>query len=166
MAVANRTVRRLHRLEVEPMDGAMDVQGGGISAGSQGGDGGGDEHPGEGAGVRVAPGHRAQDAGILGTAGLPAADSTAASQPFDKLRRSPIPASSTRSWKRITAFPRSSATRPSASSSVCGTSTDLAADTPRSRTTCGSTAARRGRCSCPCPIHRDRPSATSARPWS
>ena len=30
---------------------------------------------------------------------------------------------------------------------------------------CGSTAAKRGRCSYPCPIHRERPSATSAKPW-
>ena len=33
----------------------MDVQGGRISAGSPGGDGGGEEHPGSGAGVRTAP---------------------------------------------------------------------------------------------------------------
>ena len=46
-----------------------------------------------------------------------------------------------------------------------GTSTGLAADTPRSRTTCGSTAARRGRCSCRSPTHLATPSATSARPW-
>ena len=56
------------------MYGAMDVQGGRISAGSPGGDGGGEEHPGSGTGVRTAPGHRAQDAGLLRAAGLPAAD--------------------------------------------------------------------------------------------
>ena len=43
----------------------MDVQGGRISAGSPGGDGGGDEHPGECADVWPAPGHRAQDASLL-----------------------------------------------------------------------------------------------------
>ena len=41
---------------------------------SPGGDGGGEEHPGSGSGVRTAPGHRAQDAGLLRAAGLPAAD--------------------------------------------------------------------------------------------
>ena len=46
-----------------------------------------------------------------------------------------------------------------------GTSTGSAADTPRSRTTCGSTAGGRGRCSCLCPIPRATPSATSAKPW-
>ena len=64
----------IHRLEVEPTGGATDVQSGSVSAGPQGGDGGGDEHPGGGAGVRVAPGHGAQDAGLFGAAGLPAAD--------------------------------------------------------------------------------------------
>ena len=36
----------IHRLEVEPTGGATDVQSGSVSAGPQGGDGGGDEHPG------------------------------------------------------------------------------------------------------------------------
>ena len=155
----------IHRLEVEPMGGATDVQSGSVSAGPQGGDGGGDEHPGGGAGVRVAPRHGAQNAGVFSTAGLPAADSAPQAQPFDKLRRSPAPASSTRSWKRITASPRSSATPPSVSSSGSGTSTGSAVGTPRSRTTSGSTAARRGRCSCRSPIPRAMPSATSARQW-
>ena len=39
------------------------------------------------------------------------------------------------------------------------------AGTPSSRTMCGSTAAGHGRCSCRCPTHRARPSATSAKPW-
>ena len=38
------------------MGGATDVQSGSVSAGPQGGDGGGDEHPGGGADVRAAPG--------------------------------------------------------------------------------------------------------------
>ena len=65
----------IHRLEVEPTGGATDVQSGSVSAGPQGGDGGGDEHPGGCPGVRAAPGHRAQDAGLLRSAGLPATDS-------------------------------------------------------------------------------------------
>ena len=52
------------------MDGATDVQRGRISAGSPGGDGGWDEHPGSSPGVRSAPGHCAQDAGLFGPAGL------------------------------------------------------------------------------------------------
>ncbi len=46
------------RVIADPMDGATDVQGGRISAGSPGGDGGGDEHSGGGAGIRAALGHR------------------------------------------------------------------------------------------------------------
>ena len=37
----------------------------------------------------LAPGHGAQDAGLLGGAGLPAAESTPPPQPFDKLRMRP-----------------------------------------------------------------------------
>ena len=44
-----------------------------------GGDGGWDEHPGGLPGVRVAPGHGAQDSGLLSAAGLPATDSAPAS---------------------------------------------------------------------------------------
>ena len=143
----------------------MDVQRGGISADSPGGDGGGDEHSGSLSGVRPAPGHGAQDAGLLGPAGLPAADPTPEAQPFDKLRTIPSPASSTVSWMMITAFRRSSAIPPSASSSVSGTSTASMAGTPSSRTTSGSTDAGHGRCSCRCPTRRATPSATSARPW-
>ena len=56
------------------MDGAMDVQSGRISAGSPGGDGGGQEYSGGLQRVWPAPGHRAQDAGLLGPAGLSATD--------------------------------------------------------------------------------------------
>ena len=52
----------------------MDVQSGRIPAGSPGGDGGGDERSGSLPGVRSAPGHGAQDAGLLRAAGLPATD--------------------------------------------------------------------------------------------
>ena len=100
----------IHRLKVEPMGGATDVQGGPISTCSAGGDGGGDEHPGGSAGVWVAPGHGAQDSGLLRAAGLPAANLCTAPQPFDKLKRSPTRGSSARPWKRITTSPRSSAT--------------------------------------------------------
>ena len=143
----------------------MDVQRGGISADSPGGDGGGDEHSGSLSGVRPAPGHGAQDAGLLCPAGLSAADSTPEAQPFDKLRTIPSPASSTVSWMMITAFRRSSATPPSASTSVSGTSTASMAGTPSSRTTSGSIDARHGRCSCRCPTRQATPSATSARQW-
>ena len=48
----------------------MDVQSGRISAGSPGGDRGWDEHAGSSPGVRPAPGHGAQDAGLFGPAGV------------------------------------------------------------------------------------------------
>ena len=113
----------IHRLKVEPMGAATDVQGGRISTGSSGGDGGRGEHPGGCAGVRVASGLGAQYAGAISPAGVSAAECAVAAQPLDKLGRSPIPASSARSWKGITAPPRSSAIRPSASMSGSGKST-------------------------------------------
>ena len=67
------------------MDGATDVPSGRISAGPPGGDGGGGEHPGGCTDFRAAPGHGAQDAGLLSSAGPPAADSAQAVEPFDKL---------------------------------------------------------------------------------
>ena len=81
-------------------------------------------------GVRVAPGHGAQDDRLLSPTGLPAAEPAPPSQPFDKLRRSPLPASSTGYWKTTSGFPGSSATPPSASLSACGTSTGSPASTP------------------------------------
>ena len=69
----------IHRFEVVLMGGGMDVPGGRVSTGPAGGDGGWDEHPGGLPGVRVAPGHGAQDSGLLSAAGLPAADSAPAS---------------------------------------------------------------------------------------
>ena len=60
----------------DPMDGATDVQHGCIPADSTGGDGGGHERPAGFPGVRTAPGHGAQDAGLFRAAGLPATDST------------------------------------------------------------------------------------------
>ena len=101
-----------------------------------------------------------KDAGLFDAAGAGHGDRLRPAGPS----WSSTPASSTRSWKRITASPRSSGTPRSASSSGCGTSTGLAVDTPRSRTTSGSIAAGRGRCSCPCPTPRAMPSATSVRP--
>ena len=58
----------------------MDVQVGRIFAGSPGGDGGGDEHAGSSPGVRSAPGHGAQDAGLFGPARLSPADSSPKAQ--------------------------------------------------------------------------------------
>ena len=56
------------------MDGATDVQSGRISAGSPGGDGGWEEHAGSSQDVWPAPGHRAQDAGVLRASGVPETD--------------------------------------------------------------------------------------------
>ena len=56
------------------MDGARNVQSGIVSAGPQGGDGGWFEHPGGLPGVRAAPGHCTEDAGLLRPSGLPEAD--------------------------------------------------------------------------------------------
>ena len=63
----------IHRFEVKPMDGGMDVSSGRVSAGPQGDNGGGREHSGGIAGVRVAPGHGSQGGRLLGAAGLPKA---------------------------------------------------------------------------------------------
>ena len=155
------------RVVSDPMDGAMDVQGGRISAGSPGGDGGGQEHSGGLQRVRAASGHGAQDAGPLRASWVSATDSAPASQPFDKLRRSPTPASSTGSWRMTSRAPESSATRPSGYSRASGTSTGSTADTRRSRTTSERIVARPGRCLSRCPMRRDTRSATLARPrWS
>ena len=62
------------------MDGATDVQSGRISAGPKGGDGGWDEPAGSSPDVWPAPGHRAQDAGVLRAAGVPETDPAPASQ--------------------------------------------------------------------------------------
>ena len=62
------------------MDGARDVPSEIVSAGSPGGDGGGDECAGSLQRVWPAPGHRAQDAGLFGPAGLPEADFAPAPQ--------------------------------------------------------------------------------------
>ena len=61
----------IHRVVADPLDGARDVQRGRLSTGSPGGDGGGDEHSGSLPGVRPAPGHGEQDAGLLGAADKP-----------------------------------------------------------------------------------------------
>ena len=73
----------IHRVVSDPTDGATDVQSGRISAGSPGGDGGEDEHPGGVADLRAAQCPGAQDAGLLAPPGdrRPAT----ASEPFDKL---------------------------------------------------------------------------------
>ena len=52
----------------------MDVPGGRVPAGPTSGDGGGDEHPGSLPCIEFAPGHGAQDAGLLGAVGLSATD--------------------------------------------------------------------------------------------
>ena len=148
------------RVVADPTDGATDAQRGRISAGSPGSDGEWDERSGGFPGVRSAPGHGAQDAGLFGAHPVTG----------ERARRtgpnsSPSPASSTASWKRISGFPRNSATPPSASSRGSGTSTASTVSTPSSRTTSGSIADRPRRCSSRCPIRRGTASATSARPW-
>ena len=50
--------------------GVKDVHGGTVRSGAPGLHGGGDEHSGGCPGVRSAPGHGAQDAGVLGAGGL------------------------------------------------------------------------------------------------
>ena len=70
----------IHGVGYNPMDDVMDVQGGRVPAGPQGGDGGWDEHPGGLSGVRPAPGHGAQDDRLLGPSGLPAAESAQKAQ--------------------------------------------------------------------------------------
>ena len=60
----------IHRVIVDPMDGAADVSRGDVSACSQGRDGGRYEHPGGLPGVRSAPGHRAQEGGLLRATGV------------------------------------------------------------------------------------------------
>ena len=63
----------IHRLEVEPMDGGMDVPGGPLPAGPAGSGGGVDEQTGSISGVQHAPGHGAVDVGLFCAARLPAA---------------------------------------------------------------------------------------------
>ena len=48
----------IHRLEVEPTGGVLEVQSGSVSSGPQGGDGGVDEHPGGGRGSSGCTGTR------------------------------------------------------------------------------------------------------------
>ena len=88
------------KADYQSLEGVMDVPRGAVRASSPGLHGGRDEPSGSLPGVRPAPGHGAQDAGLLGAAGLPAAESAPPPQPFDKLRRSLAPASSTGYWSR------------------------------------------------------------------
>ena len=61
------------------MESVKDVQGRDVREGEAGLHGGGDEHPGSGAGVRAAPGHGEEDAKVFGAAGvLTAASATQA----------------------------------------------------------------------------------------
>ncbi len=129
------------------MDGATDVQSGRIFAGSKGGDGGGDEHPGDCADVWPAPGYGAQNAGLFGPAGLSPTVSAWKAQVEalhrrhrpDPGGRSRAPQEQSHTAKRIFERLRDE----------YGVST---ADIPRSRTTSERIAVRPGRCSCPCPI--------------
>ena len=79
-------------VDYQPVEGEMDVSSGDVRSGAAGLHGGGDECSGSLPGVRPAPGHGAQDAGLLSAARLPATDPAASTQPFDKLRISPSPA--------------------------------------------------------------------------
>ena len=84
----------------------MDVPRGAVRASSPGLHGGRDEPSGSLPGVRPPPGHGAQDAGLLGGAGLPAAESAPTAQPFDKLRRSLAPGSIDRILESDLSVPR------------------------------------------------------------
>ena len=68
------------RVVADPTDGATDAQRGRISAGSPGSDGEWDERSGGFPGVRSAPGHGAQDAGLFGATRLPAKGPAAPAQ--------------------------------------------------------------------------------------
>ena len=81
-----------YKVDYQPVEGAMDVFSGDVRSGAAGLPGGGHERSGGLPGVRPAPGHGAQDAGLFGAARLPARRPTTATQPFDKLRMSPSPA--------------------------------------------------------------------------
>ena len=130
------------------MEGVEDVQGGVVRAGAAGLHGGGDEHAGGCPGVRSAPRYGAQDAGLFNAARATGGSHRSTEGPSWSV----TPASSAAILEsRPRAFPGSSATPPSASSSGCATSTGLRASTPSSRTTSGSAAAGPRRCSCRCP---------------
>ena len=81
-----------YKVDYQPLEGETDVSSGDVRSGAAGLHGGRHECSGNLPGVRPAPGHGAQDAGLLGAARLPARGSATATQPFDKLRRSPSPA--------------------------------------------------------------------------
>ena len=88
----NRICHTPSKVDNQPVEGEMDVSSGDVRSGAAGLHGRRYERSGSRPGVRPAPGHRAQDAGLLGAAGLPARGPAAATQPFDKLRRSHSPA--------------------------------------------------------------------------
>ena len=148
-----------HRVGGNSMEGVKDVQGGAVRSSAPGLHGGRDEHAGGCPSVRSAPGYGAQDAGLFN-----AARATGGRLLPEGPSWSPTPASSARSLRATSAFPGSSGTPPSASSSGCATSTGLRASTPSSRTTSGSAAAGPRRCSCRCPMPRAMLRATSERP--
>ena len=81
-----------YKVDYQPLEGETDVSSGDVRSGAAGRHGGRHERSGSLPGVRPAPRHGAQDAGLLGAAGLPARGSATATQPFDKLRRRPSPA--------------------------------------------------------------------------
>ena len=142
------------------MDGATDVQGGRISAGSPGGDGGWDEHAGSSPDVWPAPGHRAQDAGLLRAAGVPETDPAPASQAGAFYRRHrPDPGGRPQASQE--AAPHGQAHLRAAQGRVRFRRWIHHSQGLREERI----AVRPGRCSCLCPMRRDTPSATSARPW-
>ena len=68
------------KAEYQSMEGAMDVCSGDVCAGSAGLHGGRDERSGGLAGVWPAPGHGAQDAGLVGPTRVPTAGPTRPAQ--------------------------------------------------------------------------------------
>ena len=67
-----------YKVDYQPLEGETDVSSGDVRSGAAGLHGGGDERSGSLPGVRPAPGHGAQDAGLLGAARLPAGEPGAA----------------------------------------------------------------------------------------
>ena len=91
MAVENVPSTAFRKAEYQSLEGVMDVPRGNVRARSPGLYGGRDERSGSVPGVWPAPGHGAQDAGLVGAARLPAPGPTPPAQPFDKLRMRPAP---------------------------------------------------------------------------
>ena len=142
------------------MDGATDVQSGRISAGPKGGDGGWDEPAGSSPDVWPAPGHRAQDAGVLRAAGVPETDPAPASQ-AGALHRRHRPDPGGRSRAPQEAAPHGQAHLRASQGRVRVRRWIHHGQGLRQR----ESPSDQGDVRAVVPIRRDTPSATSRRPW-